>query len=154
MSVLVIGYGNPGRQDDGLGAAVVEAVEGWGLPGVVTECDYQLNIEHAAEVAGKDAVIFADAARVGPEPFAFRGLEAGREIAFTTHALDPCSVLGLCRDVYDCSPQAFLLAIRGYAFEFDEGLQEQAGKNLDAALAFLRELLPKPLAEWPAGYTA
>lgn len=154
MNALVIGYGNPGRQDDGLGPAVAEAVERWELPDVVTESDYQLNIEHAADVAGKDAVIFADAARVGPEPFAFGALEAAREIAFTTHALDPCSVLALCRDVYECAPPAFLLAIRGHAFEFDEGLQDRARENLEAALAFLRELLPKPVAEWPAGRPA
>ena len=48
--VLVIGYGNPGRQDDGLGAAVIERLEALGLEGVTVDADYQLNIEDAADM--------------------------------------------------------------------------------------------------------
>ena len=55
---LFIGYGNPGRLDDGLGPAMAEAVEKLNLPGVVTDSDYQLTVEDAAEVAKYDLVIF------------------------------------------------------------------------------------------------
>ncbi|MCU0727503.1 MAG: hydrogenase maturation protease, partial [Planctomycetes bacterium] len=74
--VLLIGFGNPGRRDDGLGPAVAQAVEGWGIPGVTVESDYQLHVEDAAAVSEHDAVIFADAAAAGPEPFAFGPLAA------------------------------------------------------------------------------
>lgn len=72
--VLVYGYGNPGRRDDGLGPALVRELAARGVadeagPGarVVLESGYQLQVEDAALVAGFDAVIFADA-EVGAEP--------------------------------------------------------------------------------------
>ena len=40
MKILIVGYGNPGRQDDGLGAGFVEAVEQKHLEGVTVDSDY------------------------------------------------------------------------------------------------------------------
>ena len=59
--ILLIGYGNPGRADDGLGPALADRIEALDLPGLTVESDYQLSIEHAALAAGHDIVIFADA---------------------------------------------------------------------------------------------
>src|SRR5271166_3917477 len=87
--MLVFGYGNPGRQDDGLGPAAAEAIERMGWPGV-TVCDnYQLAIEDAVDVAQHDLVWFVDAARTGPEPFALRRLWPAHDIAFTSHLVKP-----------------------------------------------------------------
>jgi len=65
MKTLVYGYGNPGRQDDALGILLAERVERWltmhPVEGVVTDSNYQLNIEDAATIAAFDRVIFADA---------------------------------------------------------------------------------------------
>ena len=149
MNLLVLGYGNPGRQDDGLGPALAEAVEAMALPGVRAATGYQLNIEDAADLAEADVAVFADAAKVGAEPFEFHEIGPAREITFTTHALDPGSLLALCRDVYKRAPRGFLLAMRGYEFEFAEGLSEPAAKNLDKALAFVKPLLCRPPAQWP-----
>ena len=55
MRTLVLGFGNPGRLDDGLGPAVVEALRAYELPGVTMDADYQLRVEDAAEIAGYDA---------------------------------------------------------------------------------------------------
>jgi len=49
--ILVYGYGNPGRGDDGLGPALVEALELLGATGLDCESDYQLAIEDAACLA-------------------------------------------------------------------------------------------------------
>jgi len=154
MNVLVLGYGNPGRQDDGLGPCIAETVAGWELPGVRADTDFQLNIEYAADIAEVDAVIFADAARTGAEPYLFERVHPAREIAFTTHALDPASLVALCRDVYHREPAAFLLGVRGHEFEFQEGLAPAAKTNLDKALRFLKELLQRPVVEWAASETA
>ena len=48
VRILLLGFGNPGRQDDGLGPALVQAIEEMEIPGVRAEADYQLNIEDAA----------------------------------------------------------------------------------------------------------
>ena len=75
--VLVIGYGNPGRLDDGLGPALAAAIESAAPAGVTVDADYQLTVEDAAAVAEHDVVVFADAAVDGPEPFYFRAGRAG-----------------------------------------------------------------------------
>jgi hypothetical protein len=70
--VLVIGYGNPGRADDGLGPALATALEALRIPGLTVESDYQLSIEHAAMAAEHDIVVFADADPLADGPFSLR----------------------------------------------------------------------------------
>jgi len=139
--ILVYGYGNPGRQDDGLGPALVERLEGDRLPGVATDSNYQLQIEDAVAVAGKGTVIFVDATVSGEGPFTFAELEPSGEIAFTTHSVSPGSVLALCSELYRMDVRAYVLAIRGYGWEFTEGLTPAAEKNLDEAYRFLKGAL-------------
>lgn len=140
--VLLIGYGNPGRLDDGLGPALAEAVGQMGIPGVTVDADYQLNVEDAAAVAEHEHVIFADAAVSGREPFFFRRVEPAAEGGLGSHTLEPGAVLGLARSVFGARTEGWALGIRGYAFdEFGERLSEQALANLAAAAAFIEPLL-------------
>jgi hydrogenase maturation protease len=139
--VLILGYGNPGRQDDGLGPAAAAAIERLQLPHVRVESNYLLAIENAADAAEVDLVIFVDAAESGPEPFEVRELNASDEIAFTSHIVKPEVVLGICHKCYGCSPRALLVAIRGYEFELEEMLTERARQNLEEALTCLRWIL-------------
>ncbi len=141
-SVLLIGYGNPGRRDDGLGPALAEAVERLRLPGVTVESDYQLTVEAAAAVAAHRYVIFADAALRGPAPFAFRAVRPTEHAGFSTHTLGPEAVLALARDLFRADTQGYALGIRGYRFhEFGETLSDRARENLAAALRFLVPVL-------------
>ncbi len=75
MRILIYGYGNPGRQDDGLGIRLVERLEEWsvlnGLDGVSFENNYQLNIEDAEAISDQELVIFADASEEDIEDFCF-----------------------------------------------------------------------------------
>ena len=136
--VLVIGYGNPGRCDDGLGALVGDAVERAELPGVEVVTAYQLNVEHAADAAGHRTVVFADAAVGGRSPCFLRRLLPRRAAAFTTHAMRPEAVLALADETFGWSGDAYLLGVRGHEFnEFGEGLSETAEENLRVACGML-----------------
>ena len=137
MKTLLIGYGNPGRRDDGLGAALADAIEARHIDGVTTDADYQLNIEYAADIQSADKVIFADASQSAEEPFEFKQVNPADEVTFTTHSVSPESVLAVCIDMFGRAPEAHVLAIRGYSFEMQEGLTEQAGRNLTQAVEFL-----------------
>ncbi|TAL39957.1 MAG: hydrogenase maturation protease [Spirochaetes bacterium] len=141
IRTLVYGYGNPGREDDGLGVELARRVEEAGIPGVACDSNYQLNVEDALEIAEYDAVVFADASVSCAEPFTFNGLEPAHEISFTTHAMLPGSVLALCEDLYGKKPSSFILGIRGYSWEQREGLSAQAVSNLEKAFDFLLPLL-------------
>jgi len=138
MRTLVLGYGNPGRQDDGLGPAVAAGIEGLGWPGLTAHDNYQLNIEDAVDVAEHDVVWFVDAAKVGPSPYCVRDLSPASTIEFTSHIMRPEAVLAIAGQCYDRFPRAFLLAIRGYQFEFVEALTPGAAENLDVALTMLK----------------
>jgi hydrogenase maturation protease len=136
---LLIGYGNPGRRDDGLGPALATSVERWGRPGLRVETAYQLQIEHAAEVATHDRVLFVDADRRGAAPFAVRRVRpAASSLTFSTHSLTPEVVLALARDLFGSVPEAAVLGIRGHDFDgFGEGLSARAAANLQEALLYV-----------------
>ncbi len=142
--ILVIGYGNPARGDDGLGPALAERLEAMGIPGLTVESDYQLSIEHAAMAAEHDIVVFADADGAGGEPFTFRRVEEEPLGRFTSHSVAPGEILHIARSCFGASPAGYLLGIRGELFEpFTEGLSPSAREGLEAAL----EYLPRFIAE-------
>lgn len=148
--VLVIGYGNPGRLDDGLGPALVDEFERLDLENVTVDAEYQLAVEDAAEIAQYDVVVFADASVRGGEPFEFSPVRPQRELSFTTHSVAPHAVVALARDMFHAEPRAFTLAIRGYEFnEFGERLSERARVNLREAVTFLARLIREDrFEEW------
>jgi len=138
--VLLLGFGNPGRLDDGLGPALAAQVELLGLPGMTVQSDYQLCLEDAEAAARHDVVIFADAATSGVEPFSFRRVVPVASVGFSTHSLQPEQVLGLAHRLFGARTDGYTLGIRGYAFnEYEESLTEQGKANLAAAVAFIRE---------------
>lgn len=138
----MIGYGNPGRLDDGLGPALAGRLEAAALPAVSVEADYQLQVEDAEAVSRHDIVVFADAAVTGASPFAVSEVQPRRGISFSSHSLDPDEVLGLAHDLFQATARGFVLGIRGYEFnEFGERLSPGASRNLDEAEAFLLSVL-------------
>jgi len=141
--VLVVGYGNPGRLDDGLGPALAEALEKLDLPGVAVDADYQLTVENAADVAEHDVVVFADAHVSGPEPFSVRRVRPGPgTVGFSSHSVEPQAVLVLARQLFAAEPEAYVLAIRGYEFDaFGEALSDRARVNLAAAVDYMQTAL-------------
>jgi hydrogenase maturation protease len=141
-STLLIGYGNPGRLDDGLGPALARRVRELGISRLTVETCYQLAVEHAELASGFDAVIFADAAVGGPEPFDWKPLEPRTTIAFSTHHVSPETILGLAHGLFQSEVQGFALAIRGYEFDdFGECLSPRAQENLTAAVEHVESLL-------------
>lgn len=141
-SVLVYGYGNPGRLDDGLGPAFVEALAKMRLSGVVVDSNYQLSVEDAAEVAKHEVVIFVDASVSGPDPFFFNRLEPKAALSFSSHSLEAPAVLALAEELFSSRASAYALGIRGYSFnEFGERLSPRAEANLARALQFMESVL-------------
>lgn len=140
--LLLIGYGNPGRGDDGLGPALADAIEKHGFEGLEVDVDFQLNVENAFDMAGRDAVIFADACVKGDEAFTWHEIDAKDETSFTSHSVSPAGVLALASKLFNIKTRGFVLGIRGYAFdEFGAPLTDQASSNLAAAIAFLKARL-------------
>jgi hydrogenase maturation protease len=145
---LLIGYGNPGRLDDGLGPALAEAIESLDLPGVTVDSDYQLTVEDAAVVAEHDIVIFADASISGDEPFFFKPIQPKSTLSFSSHSVEPDALMALAIDLFGATTKGYALGIRGYEFdEFEEKLTSQAKENLQKAVQFIIPVLKNELPE-------
>ncbi|MBE0651013.1 MAG: hydrogenase maturation protease [Bacteroidales bacterium] len=142
--LLLYGYGNPGRQDDGLGIVLAEEMYEWAVdrfPGKVdVDTNYQLNIEDAEKISQYQMVIFADASQENIETFTFTPVSPSKAtIEFTMHAMSPAYIVHLCQDLFQLQPECFLLHIKGYEWEMKEGLTENAEKNLHSSLDFLKK---------------
>jgi hydrogenase maturation protease len=147
--ILVFGYGNPGRQDDGLGNEFIVEIDKWlkenGISNIETDSNYQLNIEDAEAISQRDLVLFVDASVEDIEDFCLTEIDpSASKIEFTMHAVSPAFILDLCQKIYQKYPKTYLLHIKGYEMELQEGLTEKGKENLDKALNFAKDLLANP----------
>ncbi|MGI9547023.1 MAG: hydrogenase maturation protease [Flavobacteriaceae bacterium] len=137
---LVIGIGNCGRADDVLGWAFIDRIKGK-LPGNF-DCEYryQLQVEDAELISHYPVVYFVDADK--------NQWDAGYMCAqcipksthgFSSHELDPETVLDLSRSIYNHLPASYLLGISGASFQLKMGLTNRAEENLSKALDFFNE---------------
>jgi hydrogenase maturation protease len=132
--ILVIGFGNPAREDDGLGPAAADIVEKAGISGVTVDIDYQLSVEHAADIASHDVVVFVDASVSDEEPFVFKKVTPKFIESFSSHSVVPEQALGLAEHLFKAKTEGYILGIRGYSFEmFNEKMTDRAKSNLQLA---------------------
>ena len=93
MRLVLFGWGNDARGDDGLGPLLLGRAARAGWPDVTTIEDFQLQIEHALDLEGAEAALFLDAGRGTPAPFVFTDVEPRRGESYTSHAIAPEAVL-------------------------------------------------------------
>lgn len=139
--LLVLGVGNPSRGDDALGPLFVERLETALAPEVASGAvelltDFQLQIEHALDLAGRTRVVLVDASTSAAPPFELALAAPRRDRSHSTHALSPEALLDAHRTCVGEPPETWVLAIRGEQFELGEPLSEAGRAHLDAALDF------------------
>jgi hydrogenase maturation protease len=118
--VLVVGYGNPLRGDDGAGcsAAGLLATDPR-LEGAQILARHQLTPELAADIAGASLVVLVDASLDGgvPGAVAVRSIQPRRDSPLSwSHHLDPAGLAGLAGALYDHVPPMVLISVTGAAF--------------------------------------
>ncbi|MFM2057507.1 MAG: hypothetical protein RLY71_1892 [Pseudomonadota bacterium] len=143
LAPLVIGIGNASRGDDGLGPALIAALEAAGCPAELMDV-YQLQPEHALDLAHRPAVLIVDAVDVsrpelaGPDGVLLARLQPGRDASWSSHALSPAALLQLCIDLHPDAPQTtppvWLLSIAAERFELGDELSDVAQRRLQLAL--------------------
>lgn len=131
---LIVGIGNPSRGDDALGPLLIERLEALDLPGVELLTDFQLQVEYTLDLQGRSRVIFADAAESGPEPYAWEPVQAQQDTSYSSHELSPAAVLHAYEKLFATPPAAYVLAIRGYAWDLGAPPTATALANLESAV--------------------
>jgi hydrogenase maturation protease len=135
--ILVIGYGNELRRDDGVGPRVARAVAGWDLPGLATVSVHQLTPELAEVVAGADEVLFVDATAGGG--VRVHQLRPGARQSALGHTSSPAELLAVAEMLYGRRPRAWLITVGAADLEFGEGLSTQAARGMGEALRRIRQ---------------
>lgn len=144
--VLVFGYGNPSRGDDGLGPAFVHELsclcaEEVARGEVQLLTDFQLNVEHSLDLVGRSSVYFVDATLTGQAPFVLSRISPVRDVFVSTHRLSPGAVLQTLMQLQlGAVPETWVLAIRGECFDLGAPLSRGARAHLKAAVEAWRAL--------------
>jgi hydrogenase maturation protease len=155
--LVVFAVGNPSRGDDAIGPELCGRLAKWLENENLTDHvdlieDFQLNIEHALDLQGRELALFIDAGENTPAPFIFGQIYPSTATGHTTHALPPESVLQVYRQMDGKEPPpSFVLCVRGEGFELGAEMTPAALGGIEAAMKLLERLVRKPtLADWRA----
>jgi len=145
--ILIFAVGNESRGDDALAPLLLRRLDAWlqkegrSADFELIE-DFQLQVEHAMDLAGRQMVLFIDAGMDTPAPYAFYRAQPGDSLTPYSHALAPEAVLAVYPQIYrEAPPPAFILCIRGEQFELGFPLSPAAASRLDSAMDFMQRLL-------------
>jgi len=159
-SILVIGYGNSLRSDDGAGCRVSDIVASWELPSVRSLTVHQLTPELAEPIAQAELAIFIDAC-VNSNDLATKRKKpkstvqvqkivvsqklrsAQSTLSGGGHVSDPRSLLLLAQQVYGATPVAYSLLLPAVNWEFGEQVSAVTRKSIEQAVDFLQKLCTK-----------
>ncbi len=146
-SILILGIGNSGRSDDGLGWAFCDQLPSRVKSMVEISYRYQLQIEDAAYISEFDQVVFVDATcDAEVKKVKWERVEPKQVFEFSTHALSAETIVSLCNQLYNKAPMVYMLSLRGEQWELNTGLSRLAKGNLKIGIELLsNQILTKPL---------
>jgi hydrogenase maturation protease len=140
LRVLVIGYGNTLRGDDGAGPYVARTLGELRPDFRVVEVQ-QLTPELAVDLAGVDLALFVDARAEDPE----RGVEvdavAEPSGGASSHHVSPGTLVAMAQTLFGRAPRAYVVSLPAYSFDFSEGLSKRSREASDAAVDLIQELI-------------
>ena len=154
--VLLIGYGNVDREDDGVAWHILRSISKQldrSIPDTIDDefintgeppdviFLLQLTPEIAETIAQYDYICFIDA-HTGSIPEDIQFIEISPEFKPSplTHHLTPETCMSLTEMMYNSSPKAILVSVKGYQFNFKHGLSHKTRT--------LAELASKKILHW------
>ncbi len=138
-NILIVGIGNNGRQDDGLGWLFLDFLKEQETS-IDLEYKYQLQIEDAELISNYDKVIFVDATKEKTENgYYLKPCIPSEKYGFSSHALEPETILYLCNTLYKNQPEASILGIEGYEWELKMGLSKKGIVNFNKAKKYFKD---------------
>jgi hydrogenase maturation protease len=146
--ILVLGYGNPLRSDDGLGWHAAERLaETLSDANAEIRTLSQLTPELALPISEASLVIFIDANREG-EPGELICSQVTPHLLPVrfSHELSPEAVLALSKYMYGVSPPAFLVSLCGQCFNLGEQLSPLIAAQLPRLVNLVSQLAESGLS--------
>jgi len=146
--ILIVGYGNPLRSDDGLGwRAAEELSRRLPPPEVEVLTRQQLTPELADNITRANVVFFIDAARVG-QPRELRcDPVTAQPGTIHTHQCSPAGLLALAQQLYGASPRAFVVSLCGECFDHGAELSATVEDELPKLTALVEKMVGEMIAQ-------
>ena len=142
--ILVIGYGNTLRSDDGAGVRLVERLTQV-VPAsrVRTETGHQLTPEMALSIADPDVdgVVFVDAG-IDVSEIAIRPLDEEQPSPSVGHHLTPEALMVYASRLYGRRPRAWLLTLPAYDLTHGDTRTQQAERDVHSGVDRVLALPP------------
>jgi hydrogenase maturation protease len=147
--LLILGYGNPDREDDGVAWHILRAltIKFGVVPPESYEEEFpeflgmdfafylQLTPEMAEDIAEYEYVCFIDAHTGNiPEPVRLIEVESEFQSSPFTHHLTPQSLISMCETIYGKRPDAVLLSVLGHRFLFSRELSVETAELVPQAV--------------------
>lgn len=140
---LLLGIGHESKNDDAIALRFIDQI----LEDVTSDWEAvrreRLRVQDADLVSKYDLVVFVvpynEKLKNG---YALTECHARVDIEYAGSAMNPCSVLALCRNRYARKPASFVLAIQGFEWADRQELSERARRNLTAALDYFHRKFP------------
>ena len=145
--ILIFAIGNESRGDDAIAPLLLRRLAAWldaeEIAGRFELLeDFQLQVEHAADMTGRELVLFIDAGMDTPAPYSFHRARSDENRTLFSHAITPEAVLSTYQQVYqEAPPPAFVLCVRGEHFELGEPPSQEAGQRMELAFRLLQKLM-------------
>jgi hydrogenase maturation protease len=157
--VLIIGYGNPYRRDDGVAYHVINVIrQQQGRPLLAQDDDGMDDLGHEVDtlmqhqllpeltplLRGYQSVIFVDAHTAAcPDKVRVVPVEPQYGFHAVTHHVSPGMLLDLARQSQGNSPQGWLVSIRGDDFDFGDSLSPSCLQAVPEAAEKIIELIQR-----------
>lgn len=139
--VLVVGFGNPLRRDDGVGIQCVERLQATiNDPPVTFLTMFQPLPELVEWFKAVDKLILVDASADLPAGvIERRQITCGDVHNRATHTITIHWLLSLCNAVYGCAPETVIFTIGGLDFGYGEGLSAMIELRLNRLVEYITE---------------
>lgn len=134
--LLVFGYGNPLREDDGIGPAITEQLrDTLRNPSIQYEIAHQPLPEHAELFASSSSLLLIDC-QEGPDigGITIRSVDRDAPKSATPHQVGLDAILAMSRTLYDHQPATTLLTIESNRLGYSDRLSSVMWENFKPIL--------------------
>lgn len=159
LTILILGFGNPDRQDDGVAWHVLrELMVSYGMPKPETldiddflsdqSVHFQFQLQLLPEIADDlnkyERAVFIDA-HTGAVPLDVNVTEVKPEFQKSplTHHLTANSLLAITQKIHNSYPKSILISIRGHAFAFSQELSPNTQDLVSIAVDTIQNWIRK-----------
>ncbi|MDJ0728503.1 MAG: hydrogenase maturation protease [Crocosphaera sp.] len=142
--ILIIGYGNTLRGDDGVGYKIAEIIEQWNINNITSLAVHQLTPDLAENIAQVDTIIFIDAipiTDVNTAKLEIKTISINRKINNLAHHNNPEQLLSVTQAIYQKVPKAYWILVPAINFNFSEDFSSITQKYVSLTLENIKDIL-------------